>query len=171
MIFTLFCSNSELFSLPRNGSERNSKVCFYFYSTERNWNFELISLPRNDSKRNSESSFLFLFRGTAGIPPKQTNRSVCYVFRGIILSDIANPNHIEHFYSAFLLESFSCLLHGNVQCSAASAICLALLTPLKAIYLGQASGPDICFVKNKYYPFHNIHMQIYFLPFVKHKQS
>jgi hypothetical protein len=41
-------------------------------------------------------------------------------------------------------------------------IYLALLTPLKAIYLGQTSGPDICFVKNKYYPFHNIHMQIYF---------
>jgi hypothetical protein len=37
-------------------------VCFYFCSTERN--FELFSLPRNGSERNSESVLLFLFRGT-----------------------------------------------------------------------------------------------------------
>jgi hypothetical protein len=41
------------------------------------------------SERNSES---FLFRGTAGIPPEQTNCSVYSVFRRIIfLSEIANP--------------------------------------------------------------------------------
>ncbi len=33
------------------------------------------------SERNSES---FLFRGTAGIPPEQTNCSVYSVFRGVI---------------------------------------------------------------------------------------
>jgi hypothetical protein len=41
------------------------------------------------SERNSES---FLFRGTAGIPPEQTNCSVYSVFRRIVfLSEIANP--------------------------------------------------------------------------------
>ncbi len=47
----------------------------------RNWISGMVSLPRNDSERNSES---FLFRGTAGIPPEQTNFSVYSVFRGII---------------------------------------------------------------------------------------
>ncbi len=43
------------------------------------------------SERNSVS---FLFPGTAGIPPEQTNCSVYSVFRGIILlSEIANPTY------------------------------------------------------------------------------
>jgi hypothetical protein len=37
-------------------------ICFYFCSTERN--SELFSLPRNGSERNSESLILFLFHGT-----------------------------------------------------------------------------------------------------------
>jgi hypothetical protein len=85
-----FCSterNSELFSLPRNGSERNheSLLLFFFHSTE----FQAFFPLRNGSERNSES---FLFCGTAGIPPEQTNCSVYSVFRGIIFSlEIANP--------------------------------------------------------------------------------
>jgi hypothetical protein len=56
------------------------RVCYYFCSKERN--SELFSLPRNG----------FLFRGTAGIPPEQSNCSVYSVFRRIIfLSEIANP--------------------------------------------------------------------------------
>jgi hypothetical protein len=140
--FFHFCStewNSELCSLPRNGSERSSeslllflfhgtelrvvfssaewfgsefreflfqgtefrvvfstaegsrngvmRVCFYFYSTERN--SELFSLPRKGSERNSES---FLFGGTAGIRSEITICSVYYFFRGIFLSEITNPN-------------------------------------------------------------------------------
>jgi hypothetical protein len=46
--------------MVRNGI---SKVCFYFWSTERN--SQLFSLPRKGSKRNSES---FLFSRTVGIP-------------------------------------------------------------------------------------------------------
>ncbi len=42
--------------------------------TERN--SELFSLPRNSSERNSESFLLFLFRGTAGIPSEITICSV-----------------------------------------------------------------------------------------------
>ncbi len=81
-------------------------VCLYFCSTERN--SELFSLTRNVSERNSERLLLilfhgtefwaifsyaeqfgtefreFLFRGTAGIPPEQTNCSVSSVFHGII---------------------------------------------------------------------------------------
>ncbi len=38
---------------------RNPRVCFYFCSTERN--SELFSLPRNGSERNPESLLLFLF--------------------------------------------------------------------------------------------------------------
>ena len=53
-------------------------------------NSEHFSPLRNGSKRNSES---FLFRGTAGIPPEQSNCSVYSVFHGIIfLSEIANPS-------------------------------------------------------------------------------
>jgi hypothetical protein len=64
------------------------KVCFYFCSTVEN--SEHFSLPRNGSELNSES---FLFRGTAEIPPEQTNCSVYSVFRGVIfLSEIANPS-------------------------------------------------------------------------------
>ncbi len=62
-------------------------ICFYFCSTDQN--SELFSLPRNGSERNSES---FLFRGTAGIPPEQTNCCVYSVFRGMTFSsEIANP--------------------------------------------------------------------------------
>ncbi len=71
--------NSELVPLPLYGLERNSKCLLLFCSTERN--SELFSLPRNGSERNSKS---FLFHGTAGIPPEQTNCSDYSVFRGII---------------------------------------------------------------------------------------
>ncbi len=95
---------SELFSLPRNwfgtefrefasifdarngilsiflfhGTVRNRipRNCFYFCCTAQN--FEHFSLPRNGLERNSET---YLFRGTAGIPPEQTNCSVYSVFR------------------------------------------------------------------------------------------
>jgi hypothetical protein len=68
-VCSYFCSterNSELFSLPQNGSEQNS---------------EHFSPLRNGSERNSVN---FLFRGTDGIPPEQTNCSVYSVFREII---------------------------------------------------------------------------------------
>jgi hypothetical protein len=52
-------------------------------------NSEHFSPVRNGSVRNSES---FLFRGTAGILPEQTNCSIYFVFHEIIfLSEIANP--------------------------------------------------------------------------------
>jgi hypothetical protein len=76
--------NSELISLPRNGSERNSEslLLLLFHGTEFRAFF-------SSSEINSES---FLFRGIAGIPPEQTKCSVLFVFRGIIfLSEIANP--------------------------------------------------------------------------------
>jgi hypothetical protein len=106
---------SELFlyrRMVRNGSPR---VCFYFFSTEQK--SELFPLPRNGSERNSECLLLyliyrtkfpvvffsaeefgtefreFLFRGTAGIPSEITICSVSSVFRGIIfLTEIPNPN-------------------------------------------------------------------------------
>ncbi len=56
--------NSELFSLPRNGSVDRNKIlsaCFYFCSTE--WK-KLFSLPCNSSEWNSESLLPFLFHGT-----------------------------------------------------------------------------------------------------------
>jgi hypothetical protein len=70
---------SELVSLPRNGLERNAEslLLFFFHGTE----FLAFSPLWNDSERNFES---FLFRGTAGIPPEQTNYSVYSVFRGTI---------------------------------------------------------------------------------------
>ena len=64
------------FSLPRNGSERNSESLLPFLlhgtefravlsSTERfGREFREFALPRNDSERNSESLLLFLFHGT-----------------------------------------------------------------------------------------------------------
>jgi hypothetical protein len=80
---------------------RTSSVCFYFCSTE--WNYELFSLPQKGSKQNSEFASIgkefraffssAQFHGTAGIPPEQTN---CYAysnFRTIIfLSETANPS-------------------------------------------------------------------------------
>jgi hypothetical protein len=99
-----------------SGMVRNRilRVCFYFCSAERN--SELFSLPRKGSERNSESKLLllfhgtefrvvfssaegfgtefrrFLFRGTAGIPSEISICSVYSVFRGIIfLSEIPNP--------------------------------------------------------------------------------
>ncbi len=53
-----FCSterNSELFSLPLNGSEGNSESLLLFWSTERN--SELFSLPWKSLERNSENFF------------------------------------------------------------------------------------------------------------------
>jgi hypothetical protein len=77
--------------VPRNGipscllfrgmvQNRIPRVGFLFCSMVQN--SEHFSPLLNDSERNSES---FLFRGTAGIPPEQTNCSVHSVFRGIIL--------------------------------------------------------------------------------------
>jgi hypothetical protein len=75
-----------LFSLSQNGSERNSEPCFWFCSMVQN--SEHFSLLRNRSERTEN----FLFRGTAGILPEQTNCSVYSVFRRIIFfSEIANP--------------------------------------------------------------------------------
>ncbi len=106
--------NSELLSLTRNGSEQNSKCLLLFAPRNRipscvlsaEWfrtefrefastlfqgrEFGAFSPLRNGSEWNSES---FLFRGTAGIPPEQTNYSVYSIFRGIIfMSEIANPS-------------------------------------------------------------------------------
>jgi hypothetical protein len=66
----------ELFTLPRNGSERNSGSLLLFLlhgtefravfsSTERfGREFREFALPQNDSERNSESLLLFLLHGT-----------------------------------------------------------------------------------------------------------
>jgi hypothetical protein len=100
--------NSELVSLPRNGLERNSEslLLFLFHGTE----FLAFSPLWNDSERNSE---IFLFRGTAGIPPEQTNYSVYSVFLGIIfLSEIANPSCLRrtkyNYIFTYLQEKLSC---------------------------------------------------------------
>jgi hypothetical protein len=54
--------NSELFYLPLQGSEGNAKslLLFLFRGTE----FPVIYLPLKASEGNSESLLLFLFRGT-----------------------------------------------------------------------------------------------------------
>jgi hypothetical protein len=65
-------------------------------------NSEHFSPLRNGSERNSES---FLFRGTAGMPPEQSNCSVYSVFRGIIfLSEIANPTREAHSASNKIMQ-------------------------------------------------------------------
>ncbi len=56
---------------------RITRVGFYFCSLVQN--SKPFSPLQNGSERNSES---FLFRGTAGIPPEQTNCSIYSVFRG-----------------------------------------------------------------------------------------
>jgi hypothetical protein len=62
-------------------------VCFQFCSMVQN--SEHFFPLQNGSERNSKN---ILFRGTAGIPPEQTNCSVYSIFRGIIfLSENANP--------------------------------------------------------------------------------
>jgi hypothetical protein len=77
-----FCSterNSELFSLPRKGSERNSEsmLLFLFHGTE----FRVVL----SSAEGFGTEFRrFLFRGTAGIPSEISICSVYSVFRGII---------------------------------------------------------------------------------------
>jgi hypothetical protein len=79
--------NSELFSLPRNGSDQNFD-CLHlilFYSKEFRAIFSSVERFGTEFRE-------FLFRGKAGITPEQTNCSVYSVFRGIIfLSEIANP--------------------------------------------------------------------------------
>jgi hypothetical protein len=62
--------------MVQNGVPR---VCFYFCSMVQN--SEHFSPLRNSSERNSDR---FLFRGTAGVPPEQTNCSVSSVFCRII---------------------------------------------------------------------------------------
>jgi hypothetical protein len=55
-----FCS--ELVSLPRNGSGRQSERLFLFFVARKG--IPLCSLPRNSSERNSENFLLFWFHGT-----------------------------------------------------------------------------------------------------------
>jgi hypothetical protein len=85
--------NSELWPLPRNGSERNSENLhlFWFHGTE----FRAIF----SSAEGFGTEFrVFLFRGTTGIPSEVTICSVYSVFRGIIfLSEIPNPTSAEIF--------------------------------------------------------------------------
>jgi hypothetical protein len=71
-----FGTESESFLFRRMVQNGIPRVCLYFCSMVQN--SEHSSPLWNGSERNSES---FLFRGTAGIPPKQTNRSVYSVFR------------------------------------------------------------------------------------------
>ena len=121
-------------------------VYFYFWSTE--WNSQLFSLPRKGSERNSENLHLFwfhgtefrvvfssaegfgtefqfrdfLFRGRTGIPSEITICSDYSVFRGIIfLAEIPNPRW------TFCLRCLVLLLHyylviakkqnGEYQCN------------------------------------------------------
>ncbi len=77
-----FCfmeQNSDLFSLPRNGSERNSESLLLFCFMVQK--LEHFSPLRNGLEQNSES---FLFRGKPGILPEQTNSSIYSVFHLII---------------------------------------------------------------------------------------
>jgi hypothetical protein len=88
-VFLYFCSmkqNSELCSLPRNGSEWNSErlLLILFHGTE----FRAFFSSAGHLGTESEN---FLFRGTAGIPPEQTNCSVYSDFRRkIFWAEIAN---------------------------------------------------------------------------------
>jgi hypothetical protein len=85
--------------VPRNGIPscfffrgivQNGIPRVFFYLCSMLQNSEHFSPLRNGSEQNSES---FLFRGTHGTLPEQTNCSVYSVFRRIIfLSEIANPN-------------------------------------------------------------------------------
>ncbi len=86
-----FCSTertSELFSLPKKGSEQNygSLLLFLFHGTE----FRVVF----SSAEGFGTEFRdFLFRETTGIPSEITICSVYSVFRGIIfLSEIPNPS-------------------------------------------------------------------------------
>ncbi len=77
-----FCTterSSELYSLKRNGSERNFESLLLFLFLVRN--SEHFSLPQNGSERNSEN---FWFRGSAGIPSVLTICFVYSVVRGIV---------------------------------------------------------------------------------------
>jgi hypothetical protein len=85
--------NSELFSLLRNGSERNSESFASIFVPL--YGIPSIFLFRGmGSERNAE---IFAFGGTGGIPLEETNFSAYSVFRGIIfLSEIANPSVSSH---------------------------------------------------------------------------
>jgi hypothetical protein len=98
--------NSELCSLPRKGSERNSEnlLLFWFHGTE----FRVVF----SSAEGFGTEFRdFLFRGRTGIPSEITICSDYSVFRGIIfLAEIPNPN-------PGLLQQFSgqCTLRMNKE--------------------------------------------------------
>jgi hypothetical protein len=81
--------NSELSSLPRKGSERNSENLhlFWFHGTE----FRVVF----SSAEGFGTEFRdFLFRGRTGIPSEITICSDYSVFRGIIfLAEIPNPRY------------------------------------------------------------------------------
>jgi hypothetical protein len=116
-IFLFFVARKEIPTcvlfrgMVRNGIPR---ICIYFATTERN--SELCSLPQEGSEQNYGNLLIFLFngtefrvvfsssegfgtefrdflfRGTTGIPSEITICSVYSVFRGIIfLSEIPNP--------------------------------------------------------------------------------
>jgi hypothetical protein len=104
-LLTLFLKfwAASFFSLPRNGSERNSDslLLYFFHGTEFRVIFSSAEVFGTEfrvvfsSAEGFGTEFRgFLFRGTAGIPSEITICSVCSVFRGIIfLSEIPNPNY------------------------------------------------------------------------------
>ncbi len=106
LIFLFHGTEFQFVSLPRNGSERNSErlLLILFHGTE----FRAFSPLQNGSERNSDN---FLFRGTAGIPPEQTNCSVYSVFRGIIfLSENALYTSTQRLF-IILLDSLLYLIY------------------------------------------------------------
>ncbi len=127
--------NSELFSLPRNGSERSSErlLLSLFHGRE----FQAFFSSAEWFEWNSEH---FLFRGTAGIPPEQTNCSVYSFFRGIIfLSEIANPRRGSWFvtWRSWELRAI-CIGCSGMGCSLArycllSTVCHNWNYPYRAV--------------------------------------
>ena len=106
--------SSDLCSLPRNSSERNSEL--YLCSlpqkgSEQNYGSLLLFLFHGTEFRDISSSAEgfgtefrdFLFRRTTGIPSEITICSVYSVFRGIIfLSEIPNPSINTRLYACLL---------------------------------------------------------------------
>jgi hypothetical protein len=89
MFLSETCFGTEFRAFASIFSHGTESREFFFFAERFGTEFREFSVPRNGSERDSES---FLFHGTAGIPPEQTNCSVYSVFRGqIFLSEISNP--------------------------------------------------------------------------------
>ncbi len=107
------------------------RVCFYFYSTERN--SELFSLPLKSSEGNSESLLLFWFHGTEFQVVFSSSEGFGTEFRELsVLRNSRNSVGNNHLFRQFRLPRNYFFVENSQPCTEFIQYINFLTRPLKS---------------------------------------